>query len=184
MSTIPQQKHTLSNGKHIILRSANPSDSAPLIELTASILIESKFLVTQSEEFSVTVDEERNWIVSYIDSPDKILILAENSDGIIGMANVQASRRLRVKHRADLGIIILQSWRGQGVGKLLMQTIIDWARVHPAIEKLSLSVFAENTTAINLYSSLGFIEEGRRPNEYKISENAYMDDIMMYLWVK
>jgi RimJ/RimL family protein N-acetyltransferase len=47
-----------------------------------------------------------------------------------------------------------------------------------------LAVFATNARAIGLYRKLGFVEEGRRPREVKFGADQYVDDILMYRFVK
>ncbi len=67
-----------------------------------------------------------------------------------------------------------------GIGKELIEALLDWAEANPLIEKVSLGVFSTNHRAISLYKRLGFIEEGRKIKEFKMSENEYVDDIIMY----
>lgn len=184
MSTIPQKHFRLSNGKRITIRSPNLTDSGQIIDLTNRVLSETNYLVTQSDEFRVTLEDEQDWIMGFIDETDKLLVVAVYVDTVVGIVNVQAERKRRIRHRADLGIIIDPEFRGQGVGKILMNAVIDWARKHPTIEKVSLSVFEANIVARKLYEGLGFKVQGVRYREYKIAENEYIDDIMMYLWVK
>ena len=78
---------------------------------------------------------------------------------------------------------ISENYRGMGIGKTLIKTLLDWAENHPLIEKVSLGVFSTNHRAISLYKSMGFIEEGRKVKEIKINENKYVDDIIMYKFV-
>ncbi|MFY0534332.1 GNAT family N-acetyltransferase [Nannocystis pusilla] len=51
------------------------------------------------------------------------------------------------------------------------------------MEKVELHVRSVNARAIELYRSLGFVEEGRKTRRLKIGPNAYFDDIYMALWV-
>jgi RimJ/RimL family protein N-acetyltransferase len=48
------------------------------------------------------------------------------------------------------------------------------------IEKVSLEVFSINEPAKRLYHRMGFIEEGRKLREYRLSEDRYVDSILMY----
>jgi RimJ/RimL family protein N-acetyltransferase len=63
---------------------------------------------------------------------------------------------------------------------MLLQVLLEWAEKNPLIEKVSLGVFATNHRAISLYKKMGFIEEGRKINEFKFDDNEYVDDILMY----
>lgn len=79
---------------------------------------------------------------------------------------------------------VLKEFRNKGVGRALIEVILTWAQTHPTIEKVGLAVLATNERAIYLYKSLGFVEEGRRIKEIKIGSNNYVDDILMYKFVK
>lgn len=52
------------------------------------------------------------------------------------------------------------------------------------LEKLCLQVFATNSRAIALYTSLGFVEEGRQVRDIKLETGDYIDVLMMGRFVK
>ena len=66
----------------------------------------------------------------------------------------------------------------------MLQALIDWAKDNPLIEKIGLSVFANNVDAIRLYTGLGFAEEGRQPREIKLGPGEYVDNILMYRFTR
>ena len=57
------------------------------------------------------------------------------------------------------------SFRHKGVGRALLQALIDWARKHEGVF-LTLEVRPSNEIARRLYTSMGFREVGRRPRYY------------------
>ena len=61
--------------------------------------------------------------------------------------------------------------RGHGIGKMLLETIIEEAKSYGK-ETISLEVNAKNIIAINLYDSFGFEKVGLRTNYYKGLEDA------------
>jgi len=61
---------------------------------------------------------------------------------------------------APYEIIVDECCRQQGLGKKLMQTILQWGKDQGA-RNAYLQVMSENTNAIKLYMSLGFREEYR-----------------------
>jgi len=71
-----------------------------------------------------------------------------------------------------------------GIGRKLMESIIQWAQNNPAIEKVFLNVFSTNQKAIRLYKYLGFREEGRFINAIKQSDGEYVDVLQMYIMTK
>jgi ribosomal-protein-alanine acetyltransferase len=63
-------------------------------------------------------------------------------------------------------IAVAPEYRGTGLGRVLMRTLIDEARRRGA-ERLFLEVRADNPVARGLYTSLGFAEIGVRPRYYR-----------------
>ena len=74
-------------------------------------------------------------------------------------------------------------WRRMGVGRALLQSLLDWAEASQPIEKVGLAVFSDNLPAIGLYKMFGFIEEGRQLKHIKMGPNEYQDLILMYRFV-
>ena len=76
-----------------------------------------------------------------------------------------------------------QAHRGEGIGRALLAAAIAWATETEAVEKLSLSVFSDNVRAIALYEAAGFVVEGRREREYRMSDGSYRGDVLMSRFV-
>ncbi len=55
----------------------------------------------------------------------------------------------------DFGIVIEEKCQGYGIGSKLIQKIIN-SCIQNRIDKINLTVFAENTNAIHLYEKFGF----------------------------
>ena len=56
--------------------------------------------------------------------------------------------------------------RGRGVGRAILDALLDWARQAGAAE-IFLDVRPSNEGAIALYNSRGFVEIGRRPRYFR-----------------
>lgn len=59
----------------------------------------------------------------------------------------------------ELGMAILAAHRGKGLGKLLMEALIEQLK-QDGVAKLSLSVDPSNVAAVRLYERYGFKETG------------------------
>jgi putative acetyltransferase len=68
---------------------------------------------------------------------------------------------------------------GQGVGRALLQALLDWARAHAQVERVELRVRATNTQAIALYKKCGFAEESRFRRRIQLPDGSLIDDIGM-----
>jgi len=60
-----------------------------------------------------------------------------------------------------------------------MNELIDWAKNNPGVEKVCLSVHANNERAINLYKSLGFVQEGYLKKDLRFPDGSYIDTVLM-----
>jgi putative acetyltransferase len=56
---------------------------------------------------------------------------------------------------------VIAGWRGLGVGRALMATPLTACPAR-GFSRIELEVYAHNTRAIDLYTSMGFVEEGRK----------------------
>ena len=104
------------------------------------------------------------------------LIVAEVDDRIIGHIAVH----LAPYGVADIGMAIIDGYRGQGIGTLLLESAITWAREAGA-HKMYLEVWPHNEGGLALYRKLGFEEEGRKRRHYRRANGEIWDAILMGL---
>lgn len=102
----------------------------------------------------------------------------EDNTALLGLCNLHLSPNPRQRHRGDIGIMLAPQAQSRGVGRKLMQAMIDVAEGYMALTRLELVVFAHNHRAIALYRSLGFREEGRYVASAKGAGGHY-DEITM-----
>jgi RimJ/RimL family protein N-acetyltransferase len=79
-----------------------------------------------------------------------------------------------------IAMAILEGFRGRGVGTLLVERGIAWARQAGA-HKLALEVWPHNEAAIALYKKMGFTEEGRLRRHYRRRNGQLWDALVMGL---
>jgi ribosomal protein S18 acetylase RimI-like enzyme len=75
---------------------------------------------------------------------------------------------------------VADTHRGQGLGRLLMQAVIEHARAAHGIRQLNLTAYAANQAAVALYESLGFVVYGREPAAICV-DGMLHDDVHMSL---
>lgn len=184
MSTIPTTTVHLKDNREVTIRSARPDDAAALLEHVYAIFAEGEFVLSTLADFHMTEETEAAWIQANLDDPGKVAIVAESDGKIIGLLNFHSEERSRVRHHGELGMSVHKAWRDKGVGRALLQMLIAWAEQHPLLEKVCLQVFATNSRAIALYTSLGFREEGRQIRDVKLESGEYVDVFLMGRFVK
>jgi ribosomal protein S18 acetylase RimI-like enzyme len=99
-------------------------------------------------------------------------------DGVpVGMSTLYIQPYEKFAHQCLFAIIVDEKFRNRGVGKALMEKMMEAARDKFKIEILHLEVYQGNP-ALRLYERLGFKEFGRQPRFIKM-EGEYLDKIMM-----
>ncbi len=83
-----------------------------------------------------------------------------------------------LQHVGVLGMGLLPSWRGRGIGTQLLTRSIEHAKDINNLEKVELEVFESNLPAVRLYMKMGFSVEGRRVKARKL-EGVYDNIILM-----
>ena len=72
-------------------------------------------------------------------------------------------------------VLVPPQARRQGIGRMLIQTVLAWARDLGA-QEVWLEVRESNATALRLYAECGFVVAGRRPAYYA---NPVEDAVLM-----
>ena len=116
--------------------------------------------------------------------PDGFLIVAEVRTqpvgdvfevvGNLGLQMGSATRSLRRRHVADLGMSVRDDWQGRGIGDALMRVAIDRADGWMGVLRIELTVFTDNGAAIALYRRHGFLVEGTH-RAYALRDGVYVD---------
>lgn len=105
----------------------------------------------------------------------QVLALDEKAS-VVGWCDVVRNPREGFRHTGQLGMGVLPSFRGQGIGNRLTRATIDaaWAA---NLERIELEVFATNDVAVRLYRKLGFELEGAKRNARKL--DGATDDVLL-----
>ena len=178
-------KVILKNRLEAVISSACQTDAQEMLECFKSVAKEGRFVLStlaDIERIAPNIEKEAEWIKNTFDGGGLILT-AKIGGKIAGYVSVCIDQMVRRRHIATIGICTSKQHRNIGIGKALIQSVIKWAKENPVIEKLALSVVADNTSAIRLYEKLGFLTEGRLAREIQRGENDYVDTIMMYMFV-
>lgn len=162
-----------------MVRNAEVSDAAELIEYFKKVSSQSRNLVQEADEIDLTLEQEKEFISSKLNS-DKDLMLVACIDGkIIGTCSVnRVSKHSRFSHRCSVGIAIFKEYCGLGIGTLLMQKALKAAKEY-GFEQVELEVVSNNKPAIMLYEKCGFNTYGERPYGMKYADGTYANEILM-----
>lgn len=164
------------------IREARVEDAPVLIKAEKDIAKIPGFLLSRPTELIQELFEA-TIIECNVDHVGKYLV-AEKDTKVIAHGFVTPLELKAVSHVVSLNIIVHEGSQAQGVGKGIIEDLIAWAKRAPKVDKIQANVRDSNERAIGLYKKLGFKEEGRLLKHVKISDDYYLDEIIMGLWVK
>ncbi|TML94753.1 MAG: GNAT family N-acetyltransferase [Actinobacteria bacterium] len=160
----------------MIIRRAEPADAEGLTRLGEAVGSEPEgWLVTTNGWREVA--DERRYLRAIRRYPNAAVFVAEDEGRIVGRLSIARDQHPASRHVADLGLMVAMSHRRRGIGTMLLEAALDWAR-HAEVRKLELHVFPHNEAAIKLYENFGFVQEGYRRGHYRRG-NDYVDAILM-----
>jgi RimJ/RimL family protein N-acetyltransferase len=175
-----QQRHNLNDGGILLLREAEVEDAAAILNYIAIIAHESDFLTFGPGEFEVTLEQEKELLDNWLASERHLYLLGLIEDTIVASLTFSAGRRPRVQHAGEFGMSVGKGYWGRGIGGLMLDRLIEWAKEMGVIKKINLRVRTDNERAIALYEKKGFLHEGTRSKEIYI-EGRYYDHYYMGL---
>jgi RimJ/RimL family protein N-acetyltransferase len=149
----------------ITIRSAMPHDADALVGLAESVGREEGRWILGTGPWR-SASDERRYLRSIQRYPDATVLVAEDAGRIVGRLSLSRDPHPASRHVADLGLMVAESHRRQGVGKALLEEAVAWAKAS-GVRKLELHVFPWNQPALGLYESFGFEREGYRKRHYE-----------------
>lgn len=171
---------SLKDGREVMIREAKGTDAQRMIDFYNVVGGETDFLSFGRNEFTTPLAEYEKNLEATEAERNSIILVATLDDEIVSIASITSSQKARTKHVGTLGIVIGQSYCGFGLGRKMMDTLIEWARSNGITKKISLLTREDNYRAIELYKKVGFKEEGRLENDNFIDGNYY-NTLMMSL---
>jgi L-phenylalanine/L-methionine N-acetyltransferase len=157
----------------ITIRRANPDD----YELVTRVFEDDS---TTSGTLQTPFPSKEDWrrrLEQFVEGD--YLLLAFVDGEIAGNAGLHpAGKSPRRAHVRMLGIVVHSRFQGHGVGKALMQALMDLADKWLPVTRIELTVFTDNARAIKLYESFGFEREGVH-KAYALRDGQYADTLAM-----
>ena len=141
----------------IKLRPSTPDDATSVSACVDAVARERRYL---GNVCGFTADETRSFITSLAESGG-IQILASADDRVVGWCDVTPLPYEGMRHVGRLGMGLLRSYRGQGLGRRLLREVLRRVFAKNLL-RVELEVLASNLAAVRLYEQEGFVTEGRK----------------------
>lgn len=170
-------------GRKVILRSACEDDAEDLIKYLKETAKETPYLLREEDEINLTVEDEKNFINNCLEADNALMLVAYIDGKHVGNCSFSPVGPFkRIAHRCDMAIALYQEHCGFGIGSIMLETVLRFAK-EAGYEQVELEVVSSNTKAIKLYEKYGFKKYGTKPDNMKYSDGSYasMDWMMMKL---
>jgi len=156
----------------ITIRTADPSDAEAILKcytapLAARNTLQIPYRSLESVREQLTKSGEGDH-----------LLVAEIEGEVVGVIGLHTSSRPRVNHKAEVGMMVRDDWKGKGVGAALMQAVIELADKWLNLTRIELTVFTDNESAIALYRKFGIEIEGTL-RKYAFRDGEFVDAFAM-----
>ena len=178
MRTVYQE--TTKKGKDILVRYPEIGDMEEMLKFINELSKEKTFIRYQGEE--ETPESETKYLKSILEAiknKKAVHLLVFINNKLVAKSDINKMDKTE-KHIGKLGISVKKDFRGEGLGKILIELILKEAKEKiPGIKIVTLEVFSTNDIARNLYKKYGFIEYGMLPNGISRGEK-FEDTVLMY----
>jgi putative acetyltransferase len=164
----------MTGDRSVTVRRQRADEADALIAMFEAVAAEGRWIGTEAP----LSDERKAVLREHAENPPdtSVTFVADAGDRLVGWVWVG----LGTHRRIDLGMAVIDGWRGRGVGSQLMEAAIDWSKGKDA-HKIELEVWPHNTSALRLYEKFGFVAEGRLRRHWRRANGELWDSIPMGL---
>lgn len=170
----------LKNDKKCLIRNAVRDDAREVLNNFLLTHEQTDFLASYKDEATFDIAFEEQFLTEKVSSGKEVYLCAVVDGYIVGTAGVNQKGQNKIRHRADFGMAIEKDFWGLGIGRELAMSCIECAR-NAGYSQLELEVVSDNSNAIALYKSIGFIEFGRNPRGFISRYKGWQELVSMRL---
>lgn len=167
----------LKDGRKLIIKEANPEEARDIIRYVSTVGSESDFLTYGDGEYKISLEQEIKLIHGSIESDNQVILIGWVQNVIVGCITFRAGKWQRVRHTGEFGVTVSKKNWGLGIGTLMTEALLNWAKGSTVIRKINLRVRSDNDRAIAVYKKLGFVEEGKITREFYI-DGEFFDNFL------
>jgi ribosomal protein S18 acetylase RimI-like enzyme len=147
-------------------------------------------LESDPEAFSASSDEHQQLSLEDVrmrlgvGSEDSFVVGALEDGRCLAMAGFYRETGAKTRHKGRIwGVYVTPEKRRGGIGRKLLERLLERARAIDGLEQIHLSVTSTQAAAAQLYRSLGFEPFGVEPRALKIG-GRHIDEEYMLLRLK
>ena len=166
----------------IEIRKSLPSDAEGILECCRRVGGETDNLTFGAEGIPFTVEQERAYLESILQSNNQLYLVAVVDGEIVGTGVYSGFSKPRLAHRGEISLSVRKAHWGRHIGTRLLEELLRFAREEAKAELVSLEVRSDNPRAIGLYKKFGFVTVGTFPGYMKIvGQDVSCDTMVQHL---
>lgn len=162
---------------NIEIRKGALEDAGQISEVINSVVEEGRLTSLKKH----TAEEERAFMESLGEREAIFIALVDGKVVGIQSLTVFAEWSESMSHVGNVLTLVLEDYRGEGVGRELAEKTLQFAR-EKGYKKISTYIIADNRIAVEYYKSLGFEVIGRWKDQVKIGQEFH-DDLIVELFL-
>lgn len=173
------------DGRAALLRSAHPDDAAEMVRFLLDVCGETEFLLAYPEERqNLTIERERAFLTNIAEDDNELMLTAWVDGQLAGVANINFSTRLKMRHRASVAISIRRAYWNLGLGTALLNALVDAAKARPEVRQVELEFIEGNRRAQALYEKVVFRVVGVHPDAFVLKDGTMRNEYLMQLKIR
>jgi GNAT superfamily N-acetyltransferase len=118
----------------------------------------------------------KNWFADYMDT----FVVVDDNDIILGTYIIKPNQIDLGNHIANCSYMVNPKYQGKGIGKILCEHSIEFAKYKGYVGIQFNIVVSTNTNAIALWKKYGFEIIGTTPNGFRHKYLGFVDTYIMY----
>ncbi|MFB6179309.1 MAG: N-acetyltransferase family protein [Halorientalis sp.] len=158
------------------IRPARQADIGGIIGTIRQVVEAGTYV--EAESVAQQLDQEGS-LLRHNERESRVFFVATVENEVVGWLHLEIPELDKLRHTAELTIGLVEEYRGHGIGGLLIDRGLDWAR-ETDLRKVYNSFPATNDAAIAFFESVGADVEALRDDHYLI-DGEYVDQVMMEL---
>ncbi|MCQ2432558.1 MAG: GNAT family N-acetyltransferase [Clostridia bacterium] len=169
---------SLKNGGSALLRAPEERDGKAVLDYLVTACGETEFLVRYPEEWTGTAEDEGKFLASTRENPNALMILCEVDGVIAGNCDIAFHTGMKTKHRAVIGIALMEKYWGLGIGTALLTELIKAAE-NRGVRQVELDFVEGNSRARALYEKMGFRIVSVIPDAFRLKDGSFRAEYHM-----
>jgi cyclohexyl-isocyanide hydratase len=150
-------------------------------EIKAYYELLTKAITEEPQFFRVSPIDIQDEVFPTTNTNESFTLGAFSDDGeLLGTATFKRELFIKLKHKGLISrMYISEKAKGQGLGRKLLEVLIERASQDKTLKQIYLTVVATNHRAKSLYLSEGFEIFSTERNSIQIADNEFVDEDSM-----